>query len=336
MKFSRTARVLMPFIISVILVLVCIYTIPYWHSNVTSKTFFLKIFSVLAVSLVTLILSLLIRGYINISLTVIGYGILSTGVISYISYVEISKHVPTHSDVIIPLALLLIPAAILPELYKRMTLRRLAQWCLGGRRLEDYSRSPWSFLDERKKKLLSILYFDTPELNNMADKLEPDVLKRILNHILGHSIRICSQHNGIFVRHTEDSLLIAFEPSEKYGKLNTTEAYSAYHSVLCGMALKQMIEEVKETIQIPEIKKLQGRVIIATDDGMILHHIRRGTMELSLFSNAMHTIGTIIPFSDGEDIIIDPKTHELCSDYFLTKAISARAHLVLGISGYYK
>jgi hypothetical protein len=326
----------MPFIISVVLAAAFVYTIPYWHSNVTSKTFFLKILSVLAVSTITLILSLLIRGYINISLTVIGYGILSTGVVSYISYVEISKHIPTNNDLVIPFALLLIPAAILPELHKRATLRRLAEWCLGGRRLEDYSRSPWSFLDEKKKRLLSIIYFDTPELNNVAEKLDPDTLKRILNYMLGHSIKTCAQNNGIFVRHTEDSMLMAFEPSEKYGKLNTAESYSAYHSVLCGMALKQMIDEMKESLKIDEIKHLQGRVIIATDDGMILHHIRRGTMELSLFSNAMHTIGTIIPFSDGEDIIIDPKTHELCSDYFLTKAISARAHLVLGISGYYK
>ncbi|MCX6113239.1 MAG: hypothetical protein NTY22_08190 [Proteobacteria bacterium] len=213
----------------------------------------------------------------------------------------------------------------------------MANLCLGGKRLEDYSRSPWSFINEKKRKFLSVVYFDTPKLNDLAETLEPDVLKRIMNHILAKSIKISAQHNGFFIHHTEDSVLIVFEPSEKYGKLNSMETYSSYQSVLCGMELKQMVEEMKEMMNnLDSLKHLQGRVLIATDDGIILQNIRRGTMELSIFSNAMHTIGNIIQFSDGTDIIIDPKTHELCSEYFLTKAIDSKAHLVLGISGYYK
>ncbi len=327
MKFTRTARVLMPFILSIILVCVYIYTISYWHSNVSSKTFFIKILSLLTISLVTLILSLIIRGYINISLTVISYGILSTGVISYISYMEISKNIPLNNELVIPLALLLIPMAILPEIYTRYSLRKIASWCIGGKRLEDYSKSPWSFVGEKKKKLLSILYFDTPELNNLAKKIESEMLKRIMNHILSKSIKISAQHNGIFIRYTEDSVLIAFEP---------VESHLTYQCVLCGMELKQMIEEMKEMMGNSDIKNLSGRIILATDDGIILQNIRRGSMELSLFSNATHTIKELIPLSDGTDIIIDSKTQELCSEYFITKVINPKANLILGISGYYK
>ena len=326
----------MPFILSVILVFVYIYTISYWHSNVSSKTFFIKILSLLTISIGTLILSLMIRGYINISLTVISYGILGTGIISYISYMEISKNIPPNNELVIPLALLLIPMAILPELYTRYSLRKIASWCIGGKRLEDYSRSPWSFVSEKKKKLLSVLYFDTPELNNLAKKLEPEMIKKIMNHILSKSIKISAQHNGIFIRYTEDSVLIAFEPAEKYGKMNPIESDSTYKCVLCGMELKQMIEEMKEMMGSSDVKNLYGRVILATDDGIILQNIRRGSMELSLFSNATNKIGSLIPLSDGTDIIIDSKTQELCSEYFLTKVINPTAHLVLGISGYYK
>ena len=313
-----------------------IYTISYWHSNVSSKTFFIKILSLLVISIVTLILSLIIRGYINISLTVISYGILSTGVVSYISYMEISRNMPLNNDLVIPFALLLIPAAILPEIYTRYSLRKIASWCIGGKRLEDYSRSPWSFVSEKKKKLLSILYFDTPELKNLATKLESETLKRMMNHILSKSIKISAQHNGIFIRYTEDSVLIAFEPTEKYGKMNPIESHSTYKCVLCGMELKQMIEEMKEMMGLPDIKSLCGRVVLATDDGIILQNIRRGSMELSIFSNATHTINELTSLSDATDIIIDTKTQELCSEYFLTKVINPNAHLVLGISGYYK
>ena len=326
----------MPFIFSILLTIIYTYSISHWHGNVSSKTFFIKILAVLLASLLTLVLSIMIRGYINISLTVVSYGILGTGVISYITYIEISKNIASNNDLVIPLALLLIPAAILPELYKRRALRRMAALALGGKRLEDYSKSPWSFLAEKKRKLLSVLYFDTPELNKVAEKIEPDDLKRILNHILAKSMKISAQHNGIFIRHTEDSILIVFEASEKYGKLGSAESYSAYQSVLCGMALKQMIEEMKEIIKTDATKYIMGRAVIASDYGTILQNIRRGTMELSLFSNAMHTIGEIISLSDGTDMIIDPNTHELCAEYFLTKAINADAHLVLGISGYYK
>ncbi|MEI6093105.1 MAG: hypothetical protein WCQ47_05410 [bacterium] len=336
MKFTRSARMLMPFIFSIIFACVYIYTIPYWHSNVSSKTFFIKACLILGSSLLTLTLSMLIRGYIDISLTIISYGILSTGIISFMSYTEIVNNTSTHNDLIIPMTFILIFTSILPEIHKRSALKKMAQWCLGGKRLEDYSKSPWSFLNERKKRLLSILYFDTPELSKIAQQIEPEVLRRTMNNILSNSIKTCSQHNGIFIRNTEDSILVAFEPSEKYGKMNTTETFSAYHSILCGMALKQVIEELKISMNVDSIKNLHGRVVISTDNGIVLQDIRRGKMELSLFSNAMNTISDIIPLSDGADVIIDSRTHDLCSEYFVTKSIGGKAFLVLGISGYYK
>lgn len=336
MKFTRSARMLMPFVFSIIFVCVYIYTIPYWHGNVSSKTFFMKACLVLGSSLLTLTLSMLIRGYIDLSLTVISYCLLSTGIISYFSYTEIANNTDTNNDLIIPMAIFLIFTSILPEIHKRLALRNMAKWCLGGKRLENYTKSPWSFLNERKKRLLSILYFDTPELNKIAQNIEPEILRKVINKILSNSIKTCSQHNGIFIRNTEDSILIAFEPSEKYGKMNTTETFSAYHSILCGMALKQVIEEIKTAMNVDIIKNLHGRVIISTDHGMVLQDIRRGKMELSLFSNAMNTISEIISLSDGMDIVIDAKTHDLCSEYFITKSAANKAYLVLGISGYYK
>ncbi|MFH1223780.1 MAG: adenylate/guanylate cyclase domain-containing protein [Pseudomonadota bacterium] len=314
-KFSR---IILPLIVNIITAMALLYL-----TN-ELKT---KVLSAFAISIAVMALTLSVRRFMDIVFYFVIYGLIATGVMSFFVYSEISMGVSTSPTTTVITFASMMLVTILSELYIRMLVKRMADGCLNGELLDKYVRSPWLFLDEKKKKTMSVLHFDIPYFGKMASEVKTNTVVKVMNYLFAKSMQTAKKYSASVIKRSEDSITIVIEP------LNPNDN-CAYNAVLCGMELKQAVEDVKERVDSLPVKRLQGRVIIATADGILIKSVRMGKLEFSIFTDALCEIDEIAKLSNGEDILMDSKTYELCSDYFSIKFLSKKAYSVMGLSGY--
>jgi len=301
-----------------------------------NKSIYTKILILFSTSGLVTLLSILIKGYINLTFYFIIYGLISVSTMSCLVYYEIFNYREPFVAITATTMVILMLVVILSELYMRMRVKRVAEGCLNGEPLDSYVRSPWLFLDEKKKKTMCVLYFDTPDLGKIAAEVKANTVIKTLNYIFAKSMEMAKKYNATVIRRSEDSILMVMEPYEKVDRNTNMDPDNecAYNAVLCGLELKQLVDDMKERIDSSPVKRLKGRVMICTDSGVMIKNIRLGKLEFSLFTDAMSRIDGLAEISNGEDLIIDSNTYALCSDYFSVKSLSKKAYSVMGLSGY--
>ena len=329
-------RVFLPAITCLILGSIMIYIIAQYNIGVESKSLITKVSSLMFVSVGTLFLVTAFRGFFDLIFFVPIYSMIVTVFISYTSYHEINATGTSTADYSITAALLLLLASVLPEIYRRSRIKRLASSCIKGIRLEQFSKKPWKLFDEKPSEFLCTLYFDIPELTNCRAHLNQSELKSLIEEIFAKNFKTIEKYSGTLIRSTEDSMLITFEPLDRRDINIPMEPVTncAYSAILSALELKQNIEEIKTVINSssPLIKRLKGRSAIASNEGLILKHIRNGKLELSIFTNSMSSISDMLKNSSGDDIQCDTKTYDLCSEYFSAKKLGSGPYSIVGIS----
>jgi len=333
---KKLYRILVPIVLNIILGSALIYIIAQYNLGIEHKSLFVKISSLTAISIATLILITALRGFFDLIFYVPAYGIFATIFVSYFTYYEIKHSIETYTSITITSAILFMFASILPEISRRHKIKQLASSCIKGEKLDDYSRTPWKLFDEQPKEYMCTLYFDIPELYFCQPSLSGRELKNLIEEIFARNLKTIEKYSGTIVRSTEDSMLIVFEPLEQ--KMISVpmepKVYCAYSTIICALELRQNLEEIKATMNnaSPLIKRLKGRCGIGSDQGLILKHIRNGRIELSLFTNSMNTIAEMLKQNADEDVLCDAKTYELCSEYFSAKKTGKNSYLIVGLS----
>lgn len=312
------------------------FIIPQFNLAQMDKNTALTFFLVAGLSLALIVTSFMLKDHFNLGLFMVSYMLSAAAGIGLLYY-QITESGQDYD--LIPLLILILSVAaanVICELYLRKKLHLIAEGCMSGRRLLDYTRRPWMYLDEKSKKTLFILYFDVPELARWALSRQTSQIKKIEDQILELVFKKIGEHDGILIRKSEDSFIAVFELPERLEikSFKSTDRYTAYHSILCALELKNTIDDLKDITGEEFTKNLKGRSIIVKDSGTILKHIRSGRMELSLFSDAMNKVADIMPLSSGEDIICTAQVHELCSSYFRTKKRAKDNYEVLGLSAH--
>ena len=283
-----------------------------------------------------ILLSFLLKGYLNLGLFVVTYMLSSASSVGLVYYTIIASGKDYEFPPLIILIVSIGFANILCELLIRKKLRLLAAGCMSGRKLSDYARHPWLYIDKKSNKSLFILYFDIPELSKWALSKQTHDVKKVEKHILDAIIQKTGQHDGILARRSENSATIVFEvsPKLKVKSFKTAECYSAYHALLCVFELKTAVDGLKETLNYSQIKNLKGRAVIVKDTGNIIKNIRLGRMEISLFSDGVYRIGEILHQSTDDDIICDTQVYDLCSNHFTGKKLAKETYQVQGLSAH--
>lgn len=321
---------------NLLLGVILFYIITQYISGIDTKSILVKISSLTALSIVMIFAVLVFRGFFDIVFYVPIYWISATLFLSYTSYKEISFSTPTSLEATIPAALILTLSSILPELYRRYRIKRLARSCIKGEKLDQFSKAPWRLFDETPKDQICTLYFDIPKLFDCQSVLNTRELKDLVESIFAKNFRSIEKYSGTLIRSTEDSMLIAFEPLDpKTIKVPMEpKVYCSYNALICALELKQNLEEIKESIgsNSPLIKRLKGRAGVGCDRGLILRHIRNGRLELSIFTNSMNSIAEMLKQSTGDDVICDTRAYELCSEYFSAKKIDKNSYSIIGLS----
>ena len=329
-------RILVPIFTNVIFGTILFYIITQYINGVETKSILVKISSLTILTIFTMFVILISRGFFDIVFYIPVYWVFATLFLSYTSYKEINFSVPTLLEITIPVALVLTFCSVIPEIYRRHSIKELARLCLKGKRLDEFSKAPWRLFDETPKEQVCTLYFDIPELAGCQSVFSTKELKDFIEQIFTKNFRTIEKYSGTLIRSTEDSMLIAFELLEKKDiKISMgPQVYCAYSAVICALELRQNLEEIKESIgnTSPLVQRLKGRSGIGSDRGLILRHIRNGRLELSIFTNSMSTIAEMLKQSTGNDIICDAKTYELCSEYFSAKKIENNSYSIIGLS----
>ena len=297
-------------------------------------TLYVKLTGILIISFAVIFISLFTKGYINITLFMAAYSITSIGFLSSVIYTETTKGIDTYPYISFGFALLIFFVLSSHELYQRYKTKKIASNCFKGSRLKDYAKAPWKFSGETKKVKLSLLYFDIPELRLLATKFDTDTLTKIIDFIYERSNKIIAEHNAIIIKRSDDSLLLALEPGKYYEEVLSPESDCAYHSVSCALQLKQMVKDMHEFFRETCVSQLKGRVLVSTENSLIIKHIRDEKMELSLFSDGINNFQELSSYSDGSDIVIDSKTFNLCSSYFRGKELPNSTYSIIGLSAY--
>jgi len=265
----------------------------------------IAILLVLGLSVSLILTSFILKGYLDLTLFIISYSMSASAGIG-LTYYQLTLN--DTQQQLLPLALLTILVGlsnVVCELYTRKKLQLMAEGCLRGRKLEDYTRNPWLYLDGKSKKDVFILYFDIPQLNKWALTKHTKAIKELENEILQIVTNNIGLNDGILLRKSEDSFIIMFEPNKNLDmkSFKTPERLSAYQSLLCALNTKNSIDELAELRSSIQLKELKGRAMVIKDEGLILKHIRSGKIELSFFSNALNRISELLCSSNGEDII---------------------------------
>ncbi|MBN1114942.1 MAG: hypothetical protein JXA66_06340 [Oligoflexia bacterium] len=298
-------------------------------------SFYFKILGMFFISVALVLCSFYLRGHFSIPFVTGYYMLASAALVIGIMYYEMTNNLETFQTLTVLFGIVILAVFVFYELRLRKIIQRAANGCFNGKRLVNYGKAPWEFAEEITNNRMCVLYFDVPELARLTNCFEPRVLKKVIDFIYKKSDAIISRHNGIIIRRTDDSILLTFEPGEYYEEVISPDSDCAYHAVSCALELRRMIGDMKEFIHHNKVSQLRGRVLISTDNGMVLKHHRKGRIELSLFSEALYTINDLIAYSNGEDLIIDPKTFNLTSNYFVGKDINNQAAFsIIGLSGY--
>jgi class 3 adenylate cyclase len=328
-------NILFPSFANMVLGAILIYIITQYNSGTEYNSLPFKIASLTAISIISLFLITLLRGFFDIVFFVPIYGMIVTSYLAYTSYYEISRSEPTLIGLTIPTSLLLLLAPILPEVHRRAKVRELASCCIKGEKLEQFSKTPWKLFDDAPKEL-STLYFDIPGFYAAQSSLTNKELKGLIDEIFAKNFRTIEKYSGTLIRSTEDSMLIAFELLEqkRISVPMEPKIYCAYSTILCALELRQNLEEIKASMknESPLIKRLKGRCGIGSGNGLILKHIRNGRMDLSLFTNSMSHISEMLKKSTGEDILCDARTYDLCSEYFSAQKMNDTSYSIVGLS----
>ncbi len=296
----------------------------------------IAILLVLGLSVSLILTSFVLKGHLDLTLFIVSYSMSASAGMG-LTYYQLALN--DSQQQLLPLALLTILVGlsnVVCELYIRKKLQLMAEGCLRGRKLEDYTRNPWLYLDGKSKKDFFILYFDIPQLNKWALTKHTKTIKELENEIFQIVINNIGINDGILLRKSEDSFIIVFEPNKNLDmkSFKTPERLSAYQSLLCALKTKNSIDELAELKSCIPLKELKGRALVIKDEGLILKHIRSGKVELSLFSNALNRISELVCKSNGEDIICDSQTYELASNYFSARKLKDNNYQINGLSAH--
>ncbi len=333
---SKYFRALLIFFCGAITIAVLSLIIPQFNLAQMDKNTAVTFLLVAGLSLSLIITSFILKDHLNLGLFIVSYMLSAIAGIGlfYYQLIVLGKDYD-----LIPLIILILSVAaanVVCELYLRKKLRLMAEGCMSGRKLLDYTKRPWMYLDEKNKKTLFVLYFDVPELSRWALTKQTQEIKKIEDKILELSFQKIGEHDGMLLRKSEDSFVAVFElPVRLESKaFKTIDRYMAYHSLLCAVELKNAIDEMKDVSGSEISRNLKGRAVVVKDSGTILKHIRSGRMELSLFSDAVNKIGEMLQQSSGEDIICSPQVYELCSNYFRAKKQPKGTYEIMGLSAH--
>jgi len=329
---TKLFRAVLIFVCGIITLALLCSIIPQFNFAQIDKNILLIFFIIIGLSFSLILLSFLLKGYLNLILFVVSYMLSSASSVGLVYYTVLADGKDYD---LFPFVILIMGvgfANILCELYMRKKLRLLAAGCMSGKRLNDYAKHPWFYIDKKSNKSLFILYFDVPELSKWALSKQTQDVKKVEQNILDIIIQKTGEHDGVLVRKSEDSAIIVFEvtPKLKVKSFDTAECYSAYHALLCALELKAAVDGLKETHSQVNLK---GRAVIIKDTGILISHIRFGRMEISLFSDGLYRASEILRQSVEDEIICDTQVYDLCSNQFAGKKIAKKeVYQVQGLS----
>lgn len=127
---------------------------------------------------------------------------------------------------------------------------------------------------EAEKREVTVLFADLVDFTRMSERLDPDVLVRILNEYFARITRVISDHRGHVAKFLGDGLMALFGAVER----NPWQANDAVHAAL---GMRDMLEHYNRELRRQELPEL--RVGIGIHCGVAVAGVI-GTHELMEFT----------------------------------------------------